>query len=162
MAWLCSYSAMAKRDAFPDSATDAAQQLRAAGVRVTAARQRVLAALLVADQPLCHAELETLLAAGAAPALDRVTLYRVLDALVGSDLAVRSLDDRGVFRFASAMVSRQHAGHAHFRCTGCGTVFCLDAPAPRAPALPHGFRAAEVELDVRGTCGHCTRRGAGR
>jgi Fur family ferric uptake transcriptional regulator len=136
--------------------TNIAEQLRAAGIKVTAARVRVLEALGETEQPVCHAELETRLG------IDRVTLYRVLDSLVACDLAARSLDDRGVFRFASAAAHRRHIGHAHFRCTGCGEVFCLDTPPPPPPKLPRGFKAAEVELDVRGTCGNCARQGGDR
>lgn len=137
-------------------ASGAAEQLRAAGVKVTSARVRVLEALGATDQPVCHAELETRLG------IDRVTLYRVLDSLVACGLAARSLDDRGVFRFASTAAHRRHVGHAHFRCTGCGAVFCLDSPPPPPPKLPRGFHATEVEFGVRGTCGNCARQGGGR
>jgi Fur family ferric uptake transcriptional regulator len=136
--------------------TAAAEQLRAAGLKATPARVRVLDLLAESSQPVCHAELEARLG------LDRVTLYRVLDSLAACGLAVRSLDDRGVFRFASAAAHRRHVSHAHFRCTGCGEVFCLDTPPPPPPKLPRGFKAAEVELDVRGTCGTCARQGSGR
>lgn len=132
--------------------TGAAEQLRVAGVKVTPARVRVLEALTVIEQPACHAELEAQLG------IDRVTLYRVLDSLVACGLAARSLDNRGVFRFSAAEVQRQHAAHAHFRCTGCGAVFCLDTPPPPPPKLPRGFKAAEVAFDVRGTCVNCSRR----
>lgn len=136
--------------------TGAAEQLRAAGVKVTSARVRVLDVLAAADKPVGHAELEAQLG------IDRVTLYRVLDSLVACGLAARSLDDRGIFRFASAAARRRHVGHAHFRCVGCGAVFCLDTLPPPPPKLPRGFQATEVELDVRGTCGDCVRQGSGR
>lgn len=131
--------------------TNTAEQLRAAGLKATPARVRVLEALGVTDQPACHAELEARLD------IDRVTLYRVLDSLTGCGLAARSTDSRGVFRFTAAAVQRQHAAHAHFRCTGCGTVFCLDAPPPPPPKLPRGFKADAVEFDVRGRCALCNR-----
>lgn len=140
----------------------AAEQLRAAGVKVTPARLRVLDALAAASQPLCHAELDTQLAGGGDAPLDRVTLYRVLDSLVVCGLAAKSVDSRGVFRFSTVAARQQHVGHAHFRCTDCGEVFCLDAPPPPAPKLPRGFRLAEVELDVRGTCVNCVRQGGRR
>lgn len=133
----------------------AAEQLRAAGIKVTPARVRVLEVLAAAARPASHAELDACLG------LDRVTLYRVLDSLVACGLAVRSLDDRGVFRFSAVEARRRHAEHAHFRCNDCGAVFCLDAPPPPPPKLPRGFRADVVEVDVRGTCVSC-RREAGR
>jgi Fur family transcriptional regulator, ferric uptake regulator len=131
--------------------------LRATGIKVTRGRVRVLNALQVARQPLCHAELEAQLGADAEMPLDRVTLYRILDSLVASGLALRAVDPRGVFRFSAAGTQRQHEGHVHFRCTDCGGVFCLKAEPPPPPKLPRGFRLAEVELDVRGTCADCAR-----
>lgn len=139
-----------------NSETGAAEQLRAAGVRVTPARLRVLDALAEFARPVGHAELEARLD------LDRVTIYRVLDALVAGGLAARSLDDRGVFRFSTAEVRRRHAGHAHFRCNDCGSVYCLDVPPPPPPELPRGFKADAVEVDVRGTCVNCGREAGGR
>ncbi len=137
--------------------TSAAEQLRAAGVKVTPARLRVLEAISEVDRPLRHAELEAQLAT-----INRVTLYRVLDSLVSCGLAFKLADDRGVFRFATVAARRQHASHAHFRCVDCGAVFCLNTPPPPPPRLPRGFRLAEVELDLRGTCVDCARRGDGR
>lgn len=142
-----------------DSPADPARLIRAAGVKVTRGRVRVLAALLAARQPLCHAELEVGLAGGA-EAVDRVTLYRILDSFVGCGLALKAVDTRGVFRFSAAGARRRHDGHIHFRCTSCGGVFCLKAEPPRPPRLPRGFRLGEVEFDVRGTCAGCTARAA--
>ncbi len=135
-----------------------ADLLRAAGIKVTRGRVRVLAALQTGRQPLCHAELEAQLGTDAAEPLDRVTLYRILDSLVASGLALRAVDTRGVFRFSAAGLQHQHEGHVHFRCTDCGGVFCLKAVPPPPPQLPRGFRLAEVELDVRGTCANCAMR----
>lgn len=137
------------------------EQIRAAGVKVTRQRVRVLDALLTARQPLCHGELESQLGkveTDGGGAIDRVTLYRVLDSLVAGGLALRAVDTRGVFRFSAAGMQHRHAGHVHFRCTDCGGVFCLKAAPPPPPKLPRGFRLAEVEFDVRGTCAVCTAR----
>lgn len=134
--------------------SDAANLLHEAGLKVTSGRVRVFETLRAAAQPLSHADIEIRL-----PDADRVTLYRVLDSLVAGGLALKAVDTRGVFRF-SAAAQRQHAGHVHFRCTDCGGVFCLKAEPPPPPKLPRGFRLAEVELDVRGTCADCARRPA--
>ncbi len=133
-----------------------ADLLRSAGVKVTPGRVRVFEALAAAAQPLSHADLEALL-----PDADRVTLYRVLDSLVGCGLALRATDARGVFRFSASGAQREHSGHVHFRCTDCGGVFCLKAVPPPPPKLPRGFRLAEVDYDVRGTCAECVRRSTG-
>lgn len=129
--------------------------LRTAGVKVTPGRVRVLDALAAAAQPLSHADLEAKLHDA-----DRVTLYRVLDSLVACGLALKAVDARGVFRFSASGTRREHSGHVHFRCTGCGGVFCLKAEPPPPPKLPRGFRLAEVDYDVRGTCASCVRNEA--
>ncbi|HEX8988300.1 MAG TPA: transcriptional repressor [Rhodocyclaceae bacterium] len=131
--------------------------IRAAGARVTPARVRVLAALRAATAPQCHAEIEESLAQEAQPAIDRVTLYRVLDWLCSAGLAHKAADARGVFRFSAAQPNVEHAGHVHFRCTGCGGVFCLKAPPPPVPALPRGFRLGGMAVDIRGECPRCVR-----
>lgn len=132
--------------------SETADLLRTAGVKVTPGRVRVFEALAGAMQPLSHADLEALL-----PDADRVTLYRVLDSLVGCGLALKATDARGVFRFSASGERREHGGHVHFRCTACGGVFCLKAAPPPPPELPSGFRLAEVDYDVRGTCARCVR-----
>ena len=131
-------------------------QIRAAGVKVTRGRVRVLDALHAARQPLSHAELEAQSGGSGEVAMDRVTLYRILDSLVACGLALKAVDTRGVFRFSAAGTQRQHASHIHFRCTDCGGVFCLKAEPPPPPKLPRGFRLGEVEFDVRGTCAGCS------
>ena len=131
--------------------------IRAAGSRVTPARVRVLAMLRAAPSPQSHAEIEEGLAGEALPGIDRVTLYRVLDWLCEASLAHKAADARGVFRFSAAQPNVEHAGHVHFRCTGCGGVFCLKAPPPPPPALPRGFRLDGVALDIRGECPSCVR-----
>lgn len=145
------HAAMASTTLPPTSS----ELIRAAGVKVTRGRVRVLDALHGARQPLCHGELETQLAGDEETPLDRVTLYRILDSLVACGLALRAVDTRGVFRFSAAAAQRRHADHIHFRCTDCGGVFCLKAEPPPPPKLPRGFRLAQVEYDVRGTCANC-------
>ena len=131
--------------------------IRAVGSKVTPARVRVLASLRGAPGPQSHAEIEEALAHAAHPGIDRVTLYRVLDWLCAAGLAHKAADARGVFRFSAAQPDVEHAAHVHFRCTGCGGVFCLEAPPPLPPALPEGFRLDGVALDIRGACPRCVR-----
>ncbi len=76
-------------------------------------------------------------------------------------LALKAVDPRGVFRFSAAGAQRRHADHIHFRCTGCGGVFCLKAEPPPPPKLPRGFRLNEVAYDVRGLCAGCSPHAAG-
>lgn len=130
----------------------AAARVRQTGDRVTSARVRVLAALLKRGEAVSHHELERLLAP---EAIDRVTLYRVLDWLVERGLAHRISGADRAWRFVAA--DRRHDTHAHFHCNRCGKVSCLeDVKSARVPAaMPRGFRVESVEVTVKGVCASC-------
>lgn len=113
--------------------TIAETRLRGASVRTTAARVKVLAALLGARCAFSHQDLQDALAD-----TDRVTLYRALDCLTDAGLVHRITGDDRVFRYS---VGTEHAEpddalltghqpaqhrHGHFKCTLCAKVFCLD------------------------------------
>lgn len=134
--------------------------IRAVGARVTPARVHVLGLLQTAYGPLSHSEIEERLRADTALRIDRVTLYRVLDWLIETGLAHKATDAQGIFCFSAAKPNVEHARHTHFRCFACGGVFCLDAPPPKPPALPKGFRLSSVKLDISGECPTCVSHAA--
>lgn len=138
----------------PFSAIESA--IRATGARVTPARVRVFGVLQSAQGGLSRGEIEERLTKELLPGIDRVTIYRVLDWLIEAGLAHKATDSRGVFRFSAAKLDVEHAQHMHFRCTGCGSVFCLDAPPPPLPTMPKGFRLVAMDMDIRGECPDCT------
>lgn len=125
------------------------------GERATEARRRTLEVLLNAERPLSHAEIEAAFARR--DALDRVTLYRVLDWLVAKGLAHKIEGRDRVWRFnASADDSR---GHAHFCCTHCSKIYCLTGIKPAfVLSLPPDFQLEEAELSLRGLCPDCQPR----
>jgi Fur family transcriptional regulator, ferric uptake regulator len=106
--------------------------LRASALRITHARTRVLATLLLASRALSHQEIQEALAD-----MDRVTLYRALDSLTEAGLSHKIAGDDRVYRYntsighgepaqgASFASPGQHQ-HSHFKCTRCAKVFCLD------------------------------------
>jgi len=137
----------------PTSTT--ADVIRNSGVKATPARVRVLDLLSAAEKPMSHADIDATLLAGGGSPMDKVTLYRVLDALVAKELVLKAVDVQGVFRYSDVAAKKRHAGHVHFHCMGCGGMFCLKAKSPEPPRLPRGFRLREAEFDVRGTCPEC-------
>jgi len=138
--------------------------LREAGLRVTQARVRVLSTLLDSTAPLLHQALHVLL-----PDIDRVTLYRVLDDLATAGLAQKIAANDRAFRYCATLAmtnASQGLGHGHFKCSGCGKIFCL-APAPKTRRLiaqlqrslqqsaTPGFEGQEIELTIKGRCADC-------
>ncbi len=143
----------------PDSVVAAETAIRATGERLTKPRVAVLAALLSAGHAATHLEIASRLEGR--HAVDRVTVYRVLEWLVERNIAHRIAGDDRVWRFMISPVGKDraaekaHGQHAHFTCESCGQTFCLDDQPRVAMKLPKGFRSTEIDLTVRGHCSHC-------
>ncbi len=128
--------------------------VRASGDRVTAARVSALGVLIASRRALSHTDIEQSMSR--AGAVDRVTLYRVLDWLVEKGLAHRIAGADRAWRYSIA--STAHSDHAHFQCNHCGKVLCLEQlakPEVRLPRLPSGYRTERVEMTVQGRCAEC-------
>jgi Fur family ferric uptake transcriptional regulator len=126
------------------------------GARRTRARIAVLSILLGTREALTHHEIGRRTSRGSD--LDRVTLYRVLEWLTEHGLAHKLAADDRVWRFSAA--GHGHTGvaaHAHFQCSECGKVICLDQSPLPTVSLPRGFRRQEVEVTVKGCCAACAR-----
>jgi Fur family transcriptional regulator, ferric uptake regulator len=128
------------------------QIIQDAGLRPTANRLAVLEALLKAENPLSHHELLSTLSS--THNFDRVTLYRVLDWLLDHQIAHKVAGDNRAWRFQLNNHNTSHR-HAHFECTQCGKIYCLDDVSPRTPKLPQDFRAHSIELTIKGVCALC-------
>jgi Fur family transcriptional regulator, ferric uptake regulator len=138
--------------------------LRATGERVTDPRVAVLSTLLSCDHAVSQLDVATMIEKY--HTIDRVTVYRVLDWLVGVGIAHRIAGDDRVWRFmlntqtgshpSRKTASHQLHEHAHFTCNTCGQTFCLDNVQPKVNGkLPAGFSTTEVDLKIRGLCAEC-------
>ncbi|MFN6116099.1 MAG: Fur family transcriptional regulator [Flavobacteriales bacterium] len=132
------------------------EHLRSHGLRVTSIRKDVLDLLQRSDRALSQADVERALPDRA----DRVTLFRVLQSFEEAGLAHRVMDVQGVSHYATCAAScsahAHHDMHAHFRCTGCAGVFCLDEVTMPEVRLPAGFRLMESRLELMGLCSSCS------
>ncbi|MCW5897903.1 MAG: transcriptional repressor [Flavobacteriales bacterium] len=134
---------------------DTASLLREHGLRVTDARLAVLELLQGSPRALAQHDVESAL-----PGLaDRVTLFRVLQAFEEAGLAHRVMDAEGVACYAACAdgcdTHRHQDTHAHFRCVGCGAVYCLEQVTMPAVKLPKGFKLTGSHLDLEGRCKGC-------
>jgi Fur family transcriptional regulator, ferric uptake regulator len=128
--------------------------LKMAEGRQTPARLAVLEILLDSATALSHHEIENAIERRSLD-VDRVTLYRVLDWLVERHLAHRIAAEDRVWRFNA--VDRVHAAdHAHFHCTRCGQIFCLNGgQSVNTFAVPDGYRPERAEITIHGRCPGC-------
>jgi Fur family transcriptional regulator, ferric uptake regulator len=137
------------------ASTAAETLVRKTGDRVTNARVHILNVLLNADAALTHGDVEIRL--DKELSVDRVTVYRVLDWLTRVGLAHRITEADRIWRFL-AKPNGHATGSAHFTCTCCGETIPLPGKvSSRAPKLPRGYRAQQLEFSVRGLCGDCSR-----
>ncbi|MFO1318839.1 MAG: transcriptional repressor [Burkholderiales bacterium] len=132
----------------------AEEMIRTTGERVTNARIEILATLLKAEQALSHSEIEGRLTQ--ANGIDRVTVYRVLDWLTEQNLAHKIPGDDRIWRFNVVGAGNAH-NHAHFKCTCCNRVICLDDLGRGwTPTLPAGYTPQEIDLTIKGLCDECS------
>lgn len=132
---------------------DPAELLAKAGLRPTKNRQAVLAAMLDAHEAL--APLEILHRVRQTRPLDKVTLYRTLDALQRAGLADRHEDGEGHARFCA--LCSPHPAHHHFYCQHCKRLLCLDPDAVRLDCCaPDGAELSKVSVRLEGRCPSCS------
>ncbi|MET0216907.1 MAG: transcriptional repressor [Burkholderiales bacterium] len=133
---------------------DAEDLIRATGERVTAARVQVLSMLLAAPRALTHREIEDGL--DRTLRIDRVTVYRVLKWLTRQHLTHKISSDDRIWRY-NAAPSEHDTHHAHFKCTACGEVICLqELSAEIRPRLPDGYSPEIMEVTIKGLCSECS------
>ncbi|MFT4241873.1 MAG: Fur family transcriptional regulator [Acidovorax sp.] len=131
---------------------------------------RALAALYAArpDAALSGAEVEAALAA-AGVAVNKVTVYRLLDRFAAAGLLLRQVDAARVTRFALAPQGADENA-PRFECDGCHRQFRLPQGAPKVQAAlrqmlqalaTDGHEGLAVDIAVRGRCAGCAQPGQG-
>lgn len=129
--------------------------IRATGARLTKPRTRVLAFLIRDGGTLTHQEIHDRLDG---EPVDAVTLYRVLEWLTANGLLHRITAANGVWRFTAHAGGQGHE-HAHFQCTRCDSMTCLDdMPLPAQVNMPAGFTREEMDFLIKGLCARCSRK----
>lgn len=141
--------------------------LSAHGLRRTAAARRVLGWLLAhPDTSYTHAQLQAALSDDHLEALDRVTLYRLIDRLTQVGLLLCRVDASRVRRYQAMPVSVQ--AMPHFQCQSCHRdsplsgalkANALDLERAAQTALQAlqalGYQGMSLDLAVRGVCVDC-------
>jgi Fur family transcriptional regulator, ferric uptake regulator len=114
--------------------------LTAHSLRRTSAARLVLGWLLAhPDTSYTHAQLQAALVSGSAEALDRVTLYRLIDRLTQVGLLLCRVDASRTRRY-QAMPAEIHA-IPHFECQSC------HRDSPLSGALSGALQANAIDLE---------------
>jgi Fur family ferric uptake transcriptional regulator len=137
----------------PGERPDLAATLRAAGMRVTATRERVYAAVTEVPHATPDAIIERVNASG--PPVPPSSVYRALEALEEVGVVAHTHLDHKAPTYHRA----DHSRHLHLVCRSCGAV--AESPADLAKGLvaaldrDHGFAADVTHMAIQGECSTC-------
>lgn len=123
------------------------------GVRPTAVRNMLLAALTGRDRPVSAQELETEL-----DTVDRSTISRSLATFAEAGLLHIIDDGTGAPKYECCPSEHHHSigdSHAHFHCTRCGDTLCLESLHLEVPVLPDGYTVSNISCIISGLCPKC-------
>jgi Fur family transcriptional regulator, stress-responsive regulator len=134
-----------------------AEELRGAGLRVTAARVALLETVRDGD----HLGIEAI-AAGVRDRIGHISLQAVYDALYALTAAglIRRIEPAGR---PPRFEGRVGDNHHHIVCRSCGVVADVDCAVGEAPCLTasdnRGFSIDEAEVTYWGLCPDCSTAG---
>ena len=133
--------------------------LRLSGLKQTLQRRLVLRALEGASVHMTVDEISATVERDTSVAVNRSTVYRILEALTEADM-VRSTR---IGRAAYFELERQHDMHHHLACSQCGTTLHLEVPDldefVRTRSAEFGFKVDRIDLVIRGLCPSCQSSG---
>ena len=132
---------------------EAAERIRAAGLRVTDSRRAVVEALV--ERPHASAEELFAIVARSVPQTSLQSVYNALGDFADAGL-VRRIEPAGRPGLFELRVADNHH---HLVCTGCGAVEDVDcvvgAPPCLEPQDAHGFAVQVAEVTFWGLCASC-------
>jgi Fur family ferric uptake transcriptional regulator len=123
----------------------------------TAPRLRVLSLLSAKSVATSQPDLESVIAD-----IDRVTLYRILNAFEEKGIIHKVFDLNGTANYALCSSDCEehahHDEHLHFNCVNCKNVYCLDDLDMPRIKLPAGFKLEVFSLSATGLCPKCNKK----
>jgi Fur family ferric uptake transcriptional regulator len=125
-------------------------------LKKTGPRLKVLSVLAAKRVATSQPDLESVMVD-----IDRVTLYRILNAFEEKGIIHKVFDLNGTANFAmcssNCEENHHHDEHLHFNCTNCNNVYCLDELEIPDLHLPEGFKPDGFTLYATGLCPNCSK-----
>ncbi len=82
--------------------------------------------------------------------ISRTTVYNVLNLLCDHNVVKRIAIEKNEMRYDA-----NTANHIHFKCRDCGNVYDLHTNTFPQIAVPDGFCAEDVQINITGYCPAC-------
>lgn len=133
--------------------------LKKNNIRATVRKVTILRAVFESCRPVNADELHTRVSEYMP--VDLATVYRTLNAFKKSGLVREINDPTGIQYFEVA--GADNPSHAHFKCTECLKLFCLDCnitdTLAAVPDVGDDFDVQEIWVTLSGICKECKGRG---
>jgi Fur family ferric uptake transcriptional regulator len=120
----------------------------------TSCREGIIDAIINAEKALSEEEIREQLAGH----YDRTTFYRSFKTLEEKKIIHKIVVDYAIVKYALNNSITKKGEHAHFYCSVCNTVQCLDSVPIKQPLLPDGYQLSETEVIIKGICSFCTKK----
>lgn len=129
--------------------------LRKHRLKVTLPRLKVLENIFNKDTATSQPELEKSIG----KAIDRVTLYRVLNVFEEKGIIHKIFDLHGTATYAlcspQCTTHQHHDEHVHFSCSICNSIYCLQEIKLPEISTPPGFSINQIAISAIGICNKC-------
>lgn len=117
----------------------------------TSCREGIIEVMMSATQALSENEIRDMLPGQ----YDRSTFYRSFKTLQEFKILHKIVVDNQLVKYALDNSITQKKAHAHFYCSRCQAVLCLQSVAVQDIQLPDGYSGMETEIIVKGICAVC-------
>ena len=130
---------------------DAIAILKSFNLKRTSCREGIIDVVIAANHALSENEIRERLAGN----YDRTTFYRSFKTLEEYNILHKIVVDNLLVKYALDNTVTHKPEHAHFYCSECHTVKCMDDVPVQKYQLPEGYANVETEVLLKGTCEKC-------
>ena len=117
----------------------------------TSCRQGIIETMLNAPFALSETEIREELPGN----YDRTTFYRSFKTLENNNIIHKIIIDNQIVKYAIDHTPASGKSHAHFYCSKCKSVQCMDNILIEKPSLPKGFIELRTDVMIKGICASC-------
>lgn len=133
----------------------AADILNDHNLKRTSCREGIIDIVIAANQALSENEIREQLAAS----YDRTTFYRSFKTLEEHKILHKIVVGDQPVKYALDNRVTNKDEHAHFYCSECHTVRCMENIPVQKYQLPEGYSDIETEVLIKGICASCKNQG---
>ncbi len=117
----------------------------------TGCREGILEVISEAGHPLSENEIRGRLTEN----FDRTTFYRSFKTLLDNNILHKIVVDNQLIKYALGKSAGNTINHAHFYCSSCNALECLEPVPLKLPGIPEGYLVQETEIIIKGLCSQC-------